>query len=403
MEAVASGEIEYVVAWQQDRLWRDVADQQAFLALGRRAGLKAVVTMTNEFDPSDADDEYVSTLLAANAKRESAMTSKRIRRSILDRAERGAPHGGRRGFGYDRAHKIVKSEAKLIREAVTRTLNGESTGSIVADWKVRGVQTPSGGSFSTGTLSRLLRQARLAGLREHLGATYPGTWEPIITVEEHETLRRLIDARQRGPSAPRTTKWLLSGGILQCGKCGGSLRAQKANARHYTDRYACPDAGVGGCGGISVNADKVEERVRDLVLDELNSARFAKRVERERKQQQGADDVVTKLIDALTRDRAKLVAIGDAYADTDMDRATYVRQVDRINARIAETERKLDTVSTAHSALRYAGRAAELRADWEEMTVPERQTLIRTLATSFTITPGERGAFDQDRVVPNWR
>ncbi|HYV60775.1 MAG TPA: recombinase family protein, partial [Acidimicrobiia bacterium] len=44
VEAVVRGEVDAVVAWHQDRLWRNVIEQQTFLALGREAELKLVVT-----------------------------------------------------------------------------------------------------------------------------------------------------------------------------------------------------------------------------------------------------------------------------------------------------------------------------------------------------------------------
>src|SRR4051794_38496119 len=56
--AVAAGEVDVVVAWHPDRLWRNVVEQQAFLAIGRDAGLQLVATPTNEVDPGDADDDF---------------------------------------------------------------------------------------------------------------------------------------------------------------------------------------------------------------------------------------------------------------------------------------------------------------------------------------------------------
>src|SRR6476660_8975740 len=38
--AVAAGHVDVVVAWHTDRLWRNVIEQQTFLAIGRDAGLR---------------------------------------------------------------------------------------------------------------------------------------------------------------------------------------------------------------------------------------------------------------------------------------------------------------------------------------------------------------------------
>jgi site-specific DNA recombinase len=107
--AVAAGEVDVVVAWHTDRLWRNVVEQQTFLAIGRDAGLKLVATPSNEVDPADADDDFLSTVRAAAAQRESADKSRRMRRRQTEKGERGEWHGeaqlrlrGRRWLPEDR-------------------------------------------------------------------------------------------------------------------------------------------------------------------------------------------------------------------------------------------------------------------------------------------------------------
>src|SRR5438105_4241611 len=94
---IADGHIDVVCAYNQDRLWRSVIEQQLFLAEGRDVGLKLVATTSGEFDPADADGEFVSTVLAAMARKESQNTSRRMKRKQLEKAQNGETHGGRRG------------------------------------------------------------------------------------------------------------------------------------------------------------------------------------------------------------------------------------------------------------------------------------------------------------------
>jgi site-specific DNA recombinase len=103
VEAVARGDVDVVVAWHQDRLWCDVVEQQTFLALGCEASLNFVATPSGNFDPTDADDEFVSTIQAAVSKRESAATARRMRRTQLEKATNGEFHGGGRAFGHTRS------------------------------------------------------------------------------------------------------------------------------------------------------------------------------------------------------------------------------------------------------------------------------------------------------------
>ena len=85
MAAVAAGEVDVVVAWHTDRLWRNVVEQQTFLAIGRDAGLQLVATPHNEVNPADADDDFLSTILAAAAQKESADKSRRMKRRQAER------------------------------------------------------------------------------------------------------------------------------------------------------------------------------------------------------------------------------------------------------------------------------------------------------------------------------
>jgi site-specific DNA recombinase len=403
VEAVVAGDVDVVVAWHQDRLWRNVVEQQTFLALGREAELKLVATPSGNVDPADADDEFVSTIQAAVSKRESAATARRMRRRQLEKAEHGEFHGGGRAFGHTKDRKrLVKREAALIRDAARRILAGESGSSIVRDWQDRGVKTVRGGRWRLDTLTALLAQPRLAGLREHRGKVVAvAAWPKILEVETHERLRAMFARRQRGP-ADRPARWLLSG-LLRCSKCGASLTAQKQNTRGGTPRYACPPRSVGGCAGVTLRSELVEPEATRRVLDYLDSDEFGRALERA--QQRTGDSTVADVADRLSRDRARLAELGDAFADGEMDRAEYRRLTDRTRARIDAGESRLAAVADAGPGLRYAGQGQVLREAWEELTLEERRTVIGAVVEHFVIEPAAqpRNVWRPERVRPVWR
>jgi site-specific DNA recombinase len=403
LEAVAANEIDVVVAWHQDRLWRSVIEQQTFLALGRDAELKLVATPSGNFDPADADDEFVSTIQAAVSKRESAATARRMRRRQLEKAESGEFHGGGRAFGHTKDRKrLVKREADLIRDAARRVLAGESCSSIVRDWQDRGVKTVRGGRWRLDTITALLAQPRLAGLREHRGKVVgDATWPAIIDVETHERLRAMFDRRRNGP-APRPARWLLSG-MLRCSKCGASLTAQKQNTRGGTPRYACPPRTVGGCAGVTVRAELVEPEATRQVLDYLDSEEFARALARV--QQRTGNGDISDLADKLTRDRARLAELGDMLADSEIDPAEYRRLRDRVESRIDASEVRIAAASDTGPALRYAGQGQGLRDAWEELTLEERRTVIGAVVEHFVIEPATqpRNVWRPERVRVVWR
>jgi DNA invertase Pin-like site-specific DNA recombinase len=402
-EKVFAGEVDIVIVAAQDRLWRSVVEHQTFLAYGRAASLKKVITVSGEIDPADANDEWLSTIQAANAKHESAITAGRIRRAQRDRVEKGEFTGGQRAYGHDKTHtKIVQREAKIIREATRRFLTGEAMNAIVSDLRRRGVVTVYGNPFTNATLTKVLTSPRIAGLRDYHGTLYPAPEPAIITPEEREEIVRIFDSRRTGPRT-RTTTHLLAGNLLKCGKCGGSLRAQKWSQRGL--RYVCPQPGAGGCGGLSVVGDYVEETVVDLIVAELDSPRFAKRLQRERKALATENAEIAKVRDARDRDRASLLRFEDDYGDGNIDAVTFRRQSERVQARIEAADRKLDGIDSVHAAHRVGVTASQLRKAWPKMTVTEKQGIIRGMARHFTIEPANRhgNRWDASRVVPDWR
>ena len=403
----ANGAFDVIVAWHDDRLWRSVADQQAVLAMAQVVGLKLLATVNGgRYDPSDAGDEFMSTIQAAVAARESADKSRRLLRRQAQKAEDGEWHGGRRGFGHTSngkgGLKLVPSEAKAIRDAARRVLRGESVSSIVLDWNARGITTTTGGRWRVDTLASLLQQPRLAGLRSHHGTVTAGSWPTIIDMETHERLVAMFDSRRRGPRLPRPRTRLLTG-LLRCGKCGASMVSSRDSTA--TARYVCPAKPSGGCGGMSVTGAHVEEAVRDLILDHLDSDEFADALHRAREAASSNSDEVEKAADRLTRDRARLVELGDLFADGEVDRAEYRRLVARVQTRLVQDEAVVERARAVVPALAYEGQVEQVAKAWEHMTLGERRTVIDALAEGFVIRSAVRpvNVWNSDRVDPCWR
>jgi hypothetical protein len=88
---------------------------------------------------------------------------------------------------------------------------------------------------------------------------YPGNWDAIVTVEEHEALKTLL-GRRTGTGRPIARRHPLTG-TLVCGACGSPLtgRTQPDGRRSYACRSGP------GCGGVAIGANAVEDWVLDAV------------------------------------------------------------------------------------------------------------------------------------------
>jgi Site-specific recombinases, DNA invertase Pin homologs len=404
-EAVAAGQVDIIVAWHSDRLWRSVLEQQVFLALGRETGLKLVATPSGDFDPSDADDSFMSTLLTAVAQKESADKSRRMKRKQLDMAQRGEFKGGPRAYGHtlDRT-KVVAREAKVIREVVHRFLQGEAVHALVVELNRRGVQTARGGKWRSDTMKDLLIQPRLAGLRDYKGKVVSvATWPAIIKVEEHERILAVFESRRLNVKRVHIVrKYLLGGGLLRCSKCGHGL---KANMIEGVPRYQCPSPALGGCSGTTIVMHHADNTVRDLVLNYLDSPAFARAVTRARKAASGANRRAGELLEKVTSERARLTQLGDMLADGRLDPDEYGRLRGRIEQRLEDAQVELRRMDATSPAADLQAQGATLRAAWEAMARDERRTVIGAVAEHFVVMPAVRpvNVFRAERVQPAWR
>lgn len=401
--AVASGDLDMVAAWHIDRMWRDRdgIERGTFFMLAREGGVKAVVTPSARFDPADADDSFLASILAAVASKESGDKSRRIKRKHAELARNGQYHGGTPGYGHDAVdgNLIVNpEEARHIRDAARRVLRGETLGSVVRDWNAQGLVTRRGGPWAKEVLRRLLTAPRLAGLRSHNGETFPATWKPILSEADHKALCAIL-AAGRNTGTRRLRKNLLSG-ILRCHKCGSTMTGCGL-------RYLCQGAnsGVNGCTGTGIKLDRTDSYVTDELFRYLDSREFRAALKRASRALSEGD---TGLADALAqrdRDRAALTALTDEFDDGKISTDEYRRRRTRLESRIMDADRSIGRFADSLPASAdYAGRGAELRKDWESMTLAERREILDALVSGIVIGPStDRSRFQAERIVITWR
>jgi hypothetical protein len=98
-------------------------------------------------------------------------------------------------------------------------------------------------------------------MRLHNGKLYPGNWEAIISVEEYEAVKAILEDPARYKyERGGLPKHLLSG-MAYCGLCSNKLSVRKRyNNRIY---YCSQNPPAGGCGKIQRVADKVEALITE--------------------------------------------------------------------------------------------------------------------------------------------
>lgn len=373
---VEAGHVRAIVVYHGDRLIRQPWDLEMLLNLARGKGIR-LASPTGERDLDSAEDQFVLSIEAAMARRESANISRR-QKARFDRWRRdgkvmaGGPGGRRFGFASDGVTHLAAdrcevagrrevTEADIVREMARRTIAGESAGAIVTDLAARGWASPAAKPLDRSTLKRILRNPRYAGLMPD-GET-KAAWEPVLDRETWERARMAVDRRAGAfPRGTHPARWLLSG-IACCGRCGRPMRiahitsGDRAKGRSYkTVVYACSKRDRGGCGKVYRNAAHLDAWVSVHTVARLNSPLNPQaRVP--------AADFMPEWT-ALAGERADVEAALADYRGSAGRTRLLMRRLDSIDARITELR-----------GLEAANEGSRLLADYRGITLEEFRAL----------------------------
>jgi len=265
-----AGAIDGVVAWHADRLYRKVSDLGQLVDVCKANDVQISTVKGGNIDLTTPTGRLVAGLLAQVATYEGEAKADRWKRSWRQGREAGDfARTGSRLFGYTRDGEVIQEEKAIAAAAVDEVLTGGSIQGICRDLEARGIKTTRGTAWRPGALRQYLRNPRIAGWSVLNGEIVgEGSWEPLVSREDWEALRALLDGRTR-PYIPRVA---LLNGLVFCDLCGTRLisggTASSVRADGSRDRarsYRCPDRpGLNGCGRISVKAPPVEAIVEDV-------------------------------------------------------------------------------------------------------------------------------------------
>jgi DNA invertase Pin-like site-specific DNA recombinase len=399
MADLRDGRFGLVVVWHLDRLYRQPRELEDMIALCEN-GERRVESCYGDYDLSTPDGCFMARIEVANANKASGDMSRRIRRKMQELAEQGKPFGGRRAYGFTKdGLNLVPEEAAVIRECATRVLAGESLRSVAADCVRRGIRGTDGAEFRPKTIRRFLVAARISGQREHHGVIVgPAVWPAIITPEETERLRAIFhDPARRRPG--RGVSYLLSG-FVRCGKCGAPMRGRPRNGhRRYVCIHNLNDRPV-GCGGISRNAEPIDQLVTEALFAIFDSPAMARALAAEQ------EDQGPVLMEQIAADQAQLAELAGAYAAKQITMPEWLAARGPIERRIEERSAEFATVSRKETVNReYVGRGGALREDWGLLFLDQQRAIIASVLDHIVVEPAARGShrFDPDKIKPVWK
>jgi hypothetical protein len=221
-------------------------------------------------------------------------------------------------------HTVREEEAAVLREVAERWLAGEPMRALARELQERGVPTVRGGEWTRTGLRKTLMSPRLAGIRVHrrngeVREVKLRDWTPVFTPDLHA---RLITADSSSGNRRAPQRYLLTG-LLVCGQCDVTLNGKQ----HGPDRrrYTCLQCHRNGIGAEPVDAVVWNAALgRSWHADRLDAEQMKARLDKVEAQ--------------IASDEAQRTQLDDAWADGDLSRERWARQVDRLNRRIKSME-----------------------------------------------------------------
>ena len=410
LEDLKAGAVDAVIVWHLDRLTRRPIELEEFFETCDAAGVRHLACVTGDVDLSTHDGQFMARILGAVARKESDDKSRRTIRKHQELAEAGRAVGGTRPFGYESDRVTLRpDEAELIREAAERILAGETVYGLVADWIRRKIPTSRGGRWSQHVMRRMLENPRLIAKRAYKGAIVAdGQWPAILDEATFARLQVTLAGRHTSYGFG-ARKYLLTG-FLYCGKvnadgepCGARLIANAKEGRKRT--YVCTSRPeIGGCGGIRVVAEALEDEVRDRLFAVVGAATLAQHVA-ERHDGLAEDDVLADIA-AL---ESKLEELAGMWASGGLQTGEWVAARQGVERRLTAARRRLVRKVEDEQVHRWAGRSDELAAWWEaeSTTLAQRRAVVAGWVESIAVGPSTlphgTPRFDAGRITITWR
>jgi DNA invertase Pin-like site-specific DNA recombinase len=377
-----------LVTWESSRSTRDLAEHLTLRT--RCAELGVPLSYSGRIlDMSEAEDRFVFSLDSLLDEREAEKIRTRVLRGKRASANKGRPFG-LAPWGYRRTGQaeweVDPVEGPRVREAVERMLAGESQRSILL-W-LRSTESDEarertrGKAPATGPdLRRALCNPTIASLRVHQGKVIgPGTWEPIITEEQHKRLlvttkRKIRESGHTSRPGPEP-RHLLSH-IAVCGKCDKGLEwvARKGRA----ESYRCPS------GHVWRNAVLLDGQV----LAELVKCFAQEPPPADDEAAQAARDEIAEIEADLQEWIAKAQR-------REVSAASFAQIEPSLRARIAELEPlTVEAAPNPYAHVRISTSA------FMAASVAERREMVRSRlsVTANPVPPGRRAATAEDVVI----
>lgn len=284
MNRIRNGEFTHLLVWKIDRISRNLLDFCDMYNELKKYDV-TFVSKNEQFDTSSAMGEAMLKIILVFAELERKLTAERVTAIMLDRATKGMWNGAPVPLGYRWDEKIKfpvidEEESKSISLIFNKYSELESTSLLRNLLNQLGIETKRGGSWTTKTLSDIIRNpfykgtyrynyretARGKKKKETEWITLEDNHPAIISKDLWQQCNDIMDRNAQRSNAKfrSNTKTHIFSGLLECGECHNSFygKQDKPNQDGFIPSIYC-------CSGRYNHLGCSQKTISDKIIGEF--------------------------------------------------------------------------------------------------------------------------------------
>jgi len=391
---IESGNIDVLVVHKLDRLTRNIGDLYYLLDLFEKKKVK-FVSISENFDTSTAIGRMFVFMLGILAQWYRENLAEEVKKGMSKRIKKGLHNITVPLYGYERSEDgklIVKpEEAKWVRWIFEQYLSGVGSSTIAKRLNEMGIRRNRGAKWDQHKVMMTLTNWHYVGMVHWKEENKPendrivvsGNHEPIIDRETFEATQKLLWRRKEGLTSRNSYEYIY-GGIIRCGKCGGSYKGKynkRDNGKIYRG-YACSNnEKYGSCDQSGIS----EINLTRLIFNSIHLIPVLTKWDEAENQRSERDEILGLLKASEARRSRWQMAFGDGHLPYE----DFARLMKEEMARVSELERKLaDLPEIASPTITFEEAAQairELKENWDALEQPTRKQIIQSIFQSITI------------------
>ncbi|EKD27690.1 MAG: resolvase protein, partial [uncultured bacterium] len=260
--------INLVIAYKIDRLTRSPRDFYQIIEYFEKYDI-SFISVTERFDTSTPSGRLLRNIMLTFAQFERELTGERVRDKLLERAQKGFPHGGHEPLGYRKENKrfiVDEQEAKAVKYIFNEYVKRTPLAEIVQGLIARNLKTKEGNIIDKSRVCHSIENPVCTGMILFKGKIYKGIHEPIISKELFEEAQNINPKRANGIRHYKTN---YLGGLIQCAECGSfmtpthsvKIRERKKTKYYYYRCTSTHKKSWSVCTTKQVSANRLEDYI----------------------------------------------------------------------------------------------------------------------------------------------